>query len=243
MKTLTLTGALALVTLTAAAAGAQENATLFMRSGERLPVQLIDMGGIGFTIVVNGQERQVPVDDVAVIDFAGVVPGGIDSERRLPDGQQTIWLRTGEAIDGQLYDISGSRPLRVTLKTGSGERQFSSSEIGRTVLWTATEPVGTSGPTIPIEREESIAVPGNGAWMATGVVVQRGDVLTFVIPSMAAVAAGVLIAKVGDGPSFPIVDRAATMPADGQLFLGINKDRLADHSSGFRVRVHRSPRR
>jgi hypothetical protein len=227
-----------------AAASAQENATLLMRSGERVPIQLIDMGGIGFTVVVSGQERQVPMSDVAAIDFVGVVPGGADSETRPPEGQQTIWLRTGEAIDGQLYDISGNRPLRITLKTSSGERQFSSPEIARIVLSIPIEPVGTSGTTPAIAREDSIDVPGDGAWIVTGIVVRRGEVLDFATPQMAALPAGSLIARVGDGPAFPIDDRgAATMPADGQLFLGISKDRLADHRGGFRVRVNRSPRR
>ena len=55
-------------------------------------------------------------------------------------------------------------------------------------------------------------------------------------------AAGALIAKVGDGAPFPIADSAAaTMPAAGQLFLGINDGRLADNTGSFRVTVQRSP--
>ena len=41
-----------------------------MRSGERLCVQLIDMGGVGFNVAINGEERQIPVGDVAAIEFA-----------------------------------------------------------------------------------------------------------------------------------------------------------------------------
>ena len=47
--------ALALVVSTQA----QENATLVLRSGEKVTGQLVDMGGVGFTVRVNGQERQI----------------------------------------------------------------------------------------------------------------------------------------------------------------------------------------
>ena len=48
---------------------AQENATLILKSGERVSGQLVDHGGAGFTVRVNGQERQVPTNDVAVLDL------------------------------------------------------------------------------------------------------------------------------------------------------------------------------
>src|SRR5688572_33427762 len=69
------------------------NATLVMRSGEKVTGQLVDMGGAGFTVRVSGQERQIPTNDVAVIDFAG---GGDVSEaelNRINSGGQTVTLR------------------------------------------------------------------------------------------------------------------------------------------------------
>ena len=39
---------------------------------------------------------------------------------RLAGGGQTILLRNGQTIDGQLYDIAGTSPLRITLKTDVG---------------------------------------------------------------------------------------------------------------------------
>ena len=53
---------------------------------------------------------------------------------RLSDGQQLLWLRNGDTVNGQLYDIGGTSPLRITFRTSSGEREFSSNEIGRIVL-------------------------------------------------------------------------------------------------------------
>ena len=58
------------------------------------------------------------------------------------------------------------------------------------------------------------------------------------------VSAGALIAKIDEGAPFPIADSAsATMPAAGQLFLGVNDGRLADNTGSFRVTIQRSPAR
>ncbi len=85
--------------------------------------QLVDLGGVGFTVRVNGTERQVPTNDVAVIDFTG---GAIsDSDwAKMNDGQQLLILRNGDTVNGQLYDIGGTSPLRLTFTTSSGEREL-----------------------------------------------------------------------------------------------------------------------
>ena len=41
-------------------AQAQENATLTLRSGERISGQLVDMGGSGFAVRVNGAGQKYP---------------------------------------------------------------------------------------------------------------------------------------------------------------------------------------
>jgi hypothetical protein len=248
---------------------AQENATLILKSGERVTGQLLDHGGVGFTVRVNGQERQVPTNDVSIIDFAGNNMTTADWAK-VTGGTHVIWLRNGQTINGQFYDIGGSTPLRVTVKTEAGDREFSSSEIGRIVLapMNANAAVATSG-TIP--EGQGIAVPGNQQWTATGLTVRRGEVLTFnttgevqLSPDASDVAhsagarsqryaagsplprnfAGALIARIGNGEPFPIGDQTSvTMPAAGQLFLGINDDGLADNQGGFRVQIQRSGRR
>ena len=57
--------------------------------------------------------------------------------------------------------------------------------------------------------------------------------------------AGTLVARVGNGQAFPIGGPTATvtMPAAGQLFLGLNDDHAGDNSGGFRVKIQRSSRR
>ena len=263
--------AIALTFLVMATVAAQEKATLLLRSGERLSAQLIDMGGVGFNIVVNGQERQVPVGDVAAIEFDG--PGGFSSAAepaRPAETRPGLWLRNGEIIEGQLYDIDGTSPLHITLRTENGDRRFSSTEVRRIVLAPAANAVGTSG-ALATTSGTGIDVPGSSGWIPTGIFVKPGEVLTFSTTGQVQLSAdaedvasaagarsrrvaadgplpdavaGALIAKVGDGPPFPIADAAsATMPAAGQLFLGINDGRPADNTGSFRVTVKRTPAR
>ena len=246
---------------------AQENATLVLRSGEKVAGQLVDMGGVGFTVRVNGQERQIATNDVSVIDFTG---NGDVSEADLNRGQ-TLWLRNGQTIDGQLYDIAGTAPLKITMKTSSGDREFASSEVGRIVLSRPSSPaVGTSGSpsTTGIPEGTGVAVPGNAAWTPTGQTVRRGDRLSFSATGEVRLsndasdvanangsragrksagapvpdaAAGALIARVGNSAPFPIGEnQTVTMPANGQLFLGINDDHVADNQGGYRVTLQRA---
>jgi hypothetical protein len=57
--------------------------------------------------------------------------------------------------------------------------------------------------------------------------------------------AGALIARVGNSAPFPIGNNTApiVMPADGQLYLGINDDEVSDNRGEFIVRVTPSRRR
>lgn len=246
---------------------AQENATLLMRSGDTVSGQLIDMGGVGFTIRVNGQERQIPTNDVAVIDFTGN-PSDADWSK-ISAGQQFIVLRNGQTIDGQLYDISGTSPLKITLRTSSGEREFSSGEIGRIVLARPTNAVATSGTAaVTVPAGAGIAVPANQAWTATGLTVRKGEVLAFNTTGQAQLStdandtassagsnagryaagsplpgalAGALIGRIDNGQPFGIGNQTSIpAPAAGQLFLGINDDNLSDNQGGFRVDITRT---
>lgn len=245
---------------------AQENATLLMRSGETVSGQLIDLGGVGFTIRVNGQQRQVPTNDVAVIDFTGN-PGDIDWSK-ITLGQQVVMLRNGQTIDGQLYDIGGTTPLKITLRTSSGEREFSSSEISRIVLSKPTSAVATTGTAAAAGSGAGIAVAANQRWTATGITVRRGETLTFNTTGQVQLStdtnnvasaagsnsgqyasgaplpralAGALIGRIGNGQPFAVGNQTSIQaPAAGQLFLGVNDDNLSDNQGEFRVEISRS---
>ena len=250
---------------------AQEGATLVLRSGEKVTGQLVDMGGAGFAVRVNGQDRNIPTNQVAVIDFTG---GGDMSDAdwaKVGTGQAVV-LRSGQTVNGQLYDIGGTTPLRITVKTDSGDREMSSSEVARIVLARPTS-VATTGNanTVGVPEGQGIAVSGTQQWTPTGIVVRRGEVLTITTTGEVRLStdgsdtagsagskaqrkaagapipdafAGALIARVGNGAPFPIGDqKTVTVPAAGQLFLGINDDHVEDNSGGFRVNIQRSSRR
>ena len=251
---------------------AQEGATLVLRSGEKVTGQLVDMGGTGFTVRVNGQDRQVGTNDVAAIDFTG---GGDISEAdwNKLGSTSVVILRNGSTVNGQLYDVSGTAPLKIVLKTESGDRELSSSEVGRIVLARLNSGVATSGTssTMGVPEGQGIAVAGTQAWTPTGLTVRRGEVLSFnangevrlstdtsdvasahgarsqrksASAPLADSFAGALIGRVGNGTPFPIGEQATvTMPANGQLFLGINDDHVGDNQGGFRVVIQRQSRR
>ncbi len=257
---------------------AQEGATLVLRSGEKVTGQLVDMGGSGFAVRVNGQDRQIGTNDVAVIDFGG--SGDLSEADWAKAGSgHTLLLRNGQVVTGQLHDVGGTTPLRITFRTDSGERNFTSTEIGRIVL--ARPSSATSGGAntggVPdantggVPDGRGFAVPGNQQWTSTGLTVRQGEVLTFnttgevrLSSDSADVAgsagarsqrtvagsplpqnlAGALIARVGNSAPFPIGNQTTvTMPANGQLFLGINDDHVNDNEGGFRVAIQRSTRR
>src|SRR4030095_2503856 len=108
--------ALSVVALTfPAIARAQESATLTLRSGDKVSGELMDMSGVGFTVKVTGTERQIPTNDVAVIDFAGSSMTDADWTK-IPGGRPTVILRNGEAGPARLVDIRGVAPVAHTVR-------------------------------------------------------------------------------------------------------------------------------
>lgn len=256
--------ALSVAALSFAIASAQESATVTLKSGERISGQLVDMGGAGFQLRVNGQDRTIPTGDVALIDFAGTSMTQADWDR-VADGQHVIWLRNGQSIVGTLYDVGGTQPLRITVKTEGGERDLTSSEISRIALArpTATGTQATTG-----AGGNSITVSAQQQWTPTGITVRRGETLTinadgeFRIGAdqndrstadgivnqrydarapLPRTLAGALIGRVGNGQPFGI-GRNATIqaPGAGQLFLGINDSNVADNEGSLQVTIQRS---
>jgi hypothetical protein len=250
-----------------AIAFAQQSATLVLRSGEKLSAELMDLGGVGFTVKVDGQQRQIPANDVAAIDFTG---GGNISNAdwdKLGSGQAVI-LKSGETITGQLVDIGGSSPLRMTVRTSSGERDFPSSDIARIIMSrpdnaAPSSAVGSTGSS----GGAGVTVASQQPWTPTGITVRRGDWVTFntsgsvriggegnptagpdgVSPTtpapgapLANGSAGALIGRIGNSAPFLIGSRnRMQMPASGQLFLGVNDGHLQDNDGSFQVQVAR----
>ena len=112
----------------------------------------------------------------------------------------------------------------------------------------------------------AIRVPGNSAWVATPLTVRKGDRVVFNVTGQVQLSsdtddvaqsagsltqrrapnaplpqnlAGALIARVGNSAPFPIgnVTTPVTMPADGQLYLGVNDDEVSDNRGEFVVKM------
>jgi Ca2+-binding EF-hand superfamily protein len=123
---------------------------------------------------------------------------------------------------------------------------------------TGTDPVGTAGRTVVVSARER--------WTDTGIVVRRGDVLSFqadgsiqlssnsndtAAPTGSASGrrapdspvnthpAGGLIARIGNSTPVYVGDRANPLraPVAGRLFLSVNDDHLADNNGEFRVNI------
>ena len=90
-------------------------------------------------------------------------------------------LKSGENITGQLTDIGGTSPLRLTFRTASGEREFSSNEVARIVMSrpdnaaTTNSAVGSTGSS----AAQGVTVSSQTQWTPTGITVRRGEWVTF----------------------------------------------------------------
>jgi len=190
---------------------------------------------------------------------------------RFAEGKHVLWLTNGQTVTGQFYDIGGRTPLNITLKTDAGDRQFSSREIVRIVLARTDNAVAatTGAPALSTPSTASgragIVVPAQQAWTSTGMVVRRGEWITFnttgeirlttdaadiagaagsAANRMAANAPlpgtpiGALIGRVDNSEPFVIGNQTRVqMPAAGMLFVGINDDHPADNAGEFRVEI------
>ena len=136
MRRIALVLILAAATMTTALMAAPQ-ATLILRNGNRITCELVDLGGVGFTVRVNGIEQRIPADQVAVIDFTGgTIPASEASQ--VQDGRALVVFRSGGTFYGSLYDIGGNDPLRITFRTADGNRDVSSAETARIYLATWT---------------------------------------------------------------------------------------------------------
>jgi small nuclear ribonucleoprotein (snRNP)-like protein len=257
--------------IVASAAYTQEQVTLVLRSGERLSGQLVDLSGSGFEMRVGGDTRQVPKNDVAVIDFTGSGQGFPADEVNKLGATHLVVLRNGQTVSGELFDIGGTQPLHFTLKADNAQREIMSNEIARIYLARPTADLTTSGTTGATAGPNQILVPGNRQWTSTGIVVGKGQTVLFEVTGQIQLSAdtndiavsagsqagrkptanapipsalaGALIGRIGvNGQPFGIGNQASIpMPAAGQLFLGVNDDFVGDNSGQFTVTVQPQP--
>jgi len=176
-KRTVLSAVCATAMLVTGVAYAQDSATLTLRSGEKVSGQLVDLGGVGYTVKVNGSDRQIPQNDVAVIDFTGGTMSDADWSKF--NGSSVVVLRNGQTVNGSLYDIGGTSPLKLTIKTGDGDREIASTEVARIIVARPDNAVGTSGTNPAVEATPAVpgavTVQANQPWTSTGISVPRAS--------------------------------------------------------------------
>jgi hypothetical protein len=266
-KTLVFCGVTLFTLALSGIATAQENATIVMRNGERQTGELVDLGGVGFTLRVGGQDRQIPVNDVRAVEFQPGAPTA-DVQAKINAGQSVVVLRSGEVIQGSLFDIGGTHPLRITIDTASGRRDLTSNDVAQIFY-------GGAGGSSAVATTGQAAQPGVNAGTSNGVSnqpctntnirVSRGERLAFngtgdinlregassgvggspiqaggrlPVPNA---GVGALIGRVGNGPAFVIGANTApmAMPGNGVLMLGVNDDNYADNTGSYTVTITR----
>ena len=168
--------------------------------------------------------------------------------------QHALIFRT---TDGREQRVSLDNVARIYL--GNFPTTTNAVNLGPTVITGDPVPPG------------AVRVPGNATWVATPYTVRRGDRVSFNATGQVQLSdnpndvahsagslnqryaagsplpqnfAGALIAKVGNSSPFPIGNNTApiVMPADGQLYLGINDDEVSDNRGEFIVQITPSRR-
>ena len=88
----------------------------------------------GFQVRVGGASRQIPTGDVAVIDFSGSTSFPDNEVNQVQAGKHLIVLSSGQVVSGNLYDVGGTQPKRISVHTDTGNRDFASNEVRRIYL-------------------------------------------------------------------------------------------------------------
>ena len=183
-----------------------QNATVVMRNGDRMQAELVDMGAY-LTFRLNGTERQVPINDVVLIDFTGNARNiSQDELNRANDASANgyVVMRNGDAFTARLLDVHGV-PSKGFF---TGDRDINLSDISRIYLGSVRNvpDLGNNVQTVdnpanapqagdrPWLRDRanrrnqrtaapagarSVVVPANVAWTNTGFNVSRGQSLRF----------------------------------------------------------------
>lgn len=182
LKRMVLSACCIAAMLVTGVASAQDSATLTLRSGERVSGQLVDLGGVGYTMRVNGSERQISQNDVAVVDFTGATM--TDADWAAFTGPSIVVLRSGQTINGSLFDIGGTSPLKLTIRTSDGDREMSSSEVARIIVARPANVVAAPAPVSAAITDTpavagAVTVAGNQPWTNSGLSVRKGQRITF----------------------------------------------------------------
>lgn len=199
-----------------------QTATVVTNSGQRFRGQIVSMGqdnnfgnsgnygdAYGDSVVVrtNGRDRQIPIQDVTVIDFAG---NGNVSQAELNRASQSydgmVVLRNGRTMAGRVVDLQGFNNQAVVSGQG-GDRTVPLNQVARIYFGNSNTASGYDpnyngngnvyGNNYPQNGQSgqygqygqygqpsygsarTVTVQGNQPWSNSGIDVRRGDVIHF----------------------------------------------------------------
>jgi hypothetical protein len=175
---------------------AAEQATFILNNGERRNGELSASGPeaanfVNGRLTLSGQ--QLPIDQVAVIDFTGgSTPPSIELSRVPPTGGQAVVLKSGHAEGGKFVNIVRGDTLLWQDHNGQ-QQQYPLRDVTRIYLnstnaHAAYKHAGASSTAAPATAGTSgqaqtpaggVRVHANVPWNDTGITVKSGDMVTF----------------------------------------------------------------
>jgi hypothetical protein len=268
------------LSVAAIAAQEQDRATIQMRDGTKVEGRIEALGqGTLFLRVSQADQRRIPVSSIALIDRKGGAAGLPETEiREARNADQLLLLTNGSSVKGQLVQIRGGEgsgdegPRTYIFRTTAGEdRSYPPDQVSRIYLGSYPFEAAVREPAAAAADQSrvpagGVRVPAASSWVATGLTVRRGDIVSFdttgevqlsdntadrakpagttrpaPLAPMPSVNAGALIGRIGgNGQPFGIGDQASVpMPGAGMLYLAVNDDERSDNAGEFIVVLNR----
>jgi hypothetical protein len=178
---------------------AAERATFILTDGARISgavasrvVTSANLSRGNVAVSIGNRDMEIPMSEVAVIDFAGGRPSTAELNAVSGAPQQVIVFRSGRSEFGLLVNLVGEcvrwrqeggtiedLPMRdvkrVYLDPGAARDVFEPT-IGRLPVYTRDDRVEFGRILSP---PEGFQVPARSEWADTGISVRKGDLLTF----------------------------------------------------------------
>jgi hypothetical protein len=193
------------VVATAQQSNTNKQVTLVMKNGQRHTGILVYNNDGNFNLIDNNQDKRYPIEEVAVVEFAGGEPTAAElTQLPTTDGSASdlerhmLTLRDGTVVRGRMYTV---KPNAITFNTESGHRDFDLNNVSRIYinpgtsrrLYASTLNAAAPGSSVTGMTGQTPAgalrVEAARQWTDTNISVRRGDRLIFSTTGQVAIRA------------------------------------------------------